>query len=257
MKKNIILLCLIFIVMLFSFASIYVVIEDDYQKYTRHDISTGEDVEVDPRDFPKDNNDNELLKQMAYDYFNLKEQNSHCIGWLNIPDIGYYPVMAYTDNQFYLTHNDQDKYSTNGAIFMNTASEFSFKDTALLHGHKLRSGKMFGNLDYYLQEKFFQNNGMVLVFDGEFFYYYKQYTVFLLKDGVESITQHGLDKDERLEYMTSLYNKSRISLKNGENPNLENQMLFLQTCNYSFEDARLVVGLYATKAIQYEEGMFD
>lgn len=257
MKRNFTIFILSICIMILSFSSLYVVSEEDYQTYTRHDVSTGEDVVVDPRDFPEEDGDEELMKQMAYDYFNLKGENDHCIGWLNIPDMGYYPVMAYTDNQFYLTHDDHDRYFTNGAIFMNTNSLFSFSDTALLHGHKLRSGKMFGNLNYYLENDFFQNNKEVLVFDGKFFYYYKQYTVFLVQDGVESITQNGLNETQRLEYMTSLYNRSRINMKDGENPLLENQMLFLQTCNYSFHDARLVVGLYATKAIQYEEGMFD
>lgn len=237
------------VIVTISFAALYSISTDyEYDTYTR--IVDGEEaVNIDPREFE---DEEDLLVSMAVDYFNVLSANDHIVGWINVPEVGYYPVMAYENNSFYLTHNEYDRYWGNGSIFMNTNSQFSFLDTALLHGHHIRNGKMFGSLVKYKDTKFFQKNDLVLVFDGENYYYYKPYTVFLLKDGVEYLTQNGLSEENRLEYMTSLYRRSSVKMEAGITPNLSEQILFLQTCDYTFTDARLVVGFYKVKTIQYD-----
>ena len=231
-----------------AFAMVYsITVDYEYETYIRIN-EHNEEVEIDPRTFE---DEDELLRQMAYDYFNVKNKNDNLIGWLNVPNIGYYPVMATDNNSFYLNHDEYDKYWGNGSVFMNTESLHSFVDTALLHGHHIRNGKMFGSLVKFKDEKFFQKNDLSLIFDGENFYYYKQYTTFLLKDGEEWIKQHGLNEVEREEYMSSLYRRSMVKMEEGLEPNLKEQMLFLQTCDYTFTDARLIVGFYRVRTIPY------
>lgn len=257
--KNYINIVFSFIILVVAFAAVYCSSTDFiYETYTRVITTTTEIVEeIDPRTFQ---NEDELLKNMVIDFFNIKSKNDHIIGWLNVPNVGYFPVMAYSDNQFYLNHNEYDKYHANGTIFMNTASEFSFSDMALVHGHRLRSGKLFGTLKQYKDKKFFQQNDLILVFDGEYFYYYKPFSVFLVEDGVEYIKQSGLPGEERTAYLESIYKRSTVKMEEGLTPNLEEQILYLQTCDYSFDNARLIVATYRVRTIKYDpeiHGVFN
>lgn len=246
--KNFLNITVATIISLLAFAMVYSISVDYiYDTYIRI-TETNETIEIDPRQFE---DEDELLRQMAIDYFNIKNKNEHIIGWINVPEIGYYPVMAYDNNTFYLDHDEYDRKWGNGSIFMNTESLHSFSDTALLHGHHIKNGRMFGSLVKYKDERFFQKNDVTLVFDGEYYYYYKQYTTFLLKDGKEWLIQHGLNEIEREEYMASLYRRSMVKMEEGLKPDLKEQMLFLQTCDYTYTDARLIVGFYRVKTVKY------
>lgn len=230
-----------------AFAAVYSCVNDyEYEIYI--DRTSTEKTTIDPRELQ---GDDELMKKMARDYFNLKAKNKHVVGWINVPNVCYYPIMMGKDNQFYLNHNEYDRYWPNGSIYMNTASGGSFDDMVLLHGHHLRSGRMFGMLEKFKNKGFFQNNDMTLVFDGTNFYYYKQYTVFLTKDGTRLI-RVGLEPDKRLEYFTGLYKKSMHPMSEGLTPDLTVAMLYLQTCDYTFHDARISVGMHRTRTIPYE-----
>lgn len=241
--RNTVLAALLFTL---AFAAVYSCVNDyEYEIYI--DRTNTEKTTIDPREIQ---NDDELMEKMARDYFRLKSKNKHVAGWINVPNVCYYPIMLGKDNQFYLTHNEYDRYWSNGSIFMNTASGGNFDDMVLLHGHHLRSGRMFGCLEKFKNRNFFQNNDMALVFDGLNFYYYKQYTVFLMKDG-NSLVKHMDDPEKRLSYFAGLYKKSMFPMSEGLSPDLTAPMLYLQTCDYTFHDARISVGMYRTRTVPY------
>ncbi len=230
-----------------ALAAVYSVTEDiPYESYER--IVEEETQVIDAREF---SDAEELLLNMVIDYTNGKKANDNLIAWLNIPNAGYYPIMFGKDNQFYLKHNQYDKYSYAGSIFMNTNSLGSFDNVAQVHGHRMNNGTMFGNLKLYKNKSFFQKNETITVFDGKYFYFYKPYTVFILKDGAEYIKQSGMNFEERLEYMTSLKSRSLVPLQNNINPDLSADMLFLTTCDYSMKDGRLIVGCYRVDKLAY------
>lgn len=192
----------------------------------------------------------ERIGQIANDYFEMKAKNDDTIGWINIPNICYYPVM-YTGDQFYLRRDVNKKYKVSGTIFMNKNSLGTFDNTALLHGHNMKNGTMFGSLSKYTYTDFFQENPCIEVFDGTNLYYYKPYTVLYIKDGVEFIQQQ-YEGEVRTEYFKSLYERSEVKMEEGLEPNFEANMLYLSTCGYLFADCRLVVGAYLVKTVPYQ-----
>lgn len=193
--------------------------------------------------------DEERIGQIANDYFEMKKINNDTIGWLNIPNVCYYPIM-YSGDQYYLRRDVYGNFSYAGSIFMNKNSLGTFDNTALLHGHHMKNGTMFASLRKYTYTDFFQENPCIEVFDGEHLCYYKPYTVLYIKDGVEFIQQQ-YEGEQRTEYFKSLYNRSEVKMEEGLEPTFEANMLFLSTCGYLFEDCRLVVGCYCVKTIPY------
>ena len=171
----------IFFVVFLSFASFYSISTDfEYTVFNSDSskISTPEELKnLDEEDF---------RIKMAKDFFALKKKNKDLAAWINVPNVCYYPVM-YTGDQYYLRKDVDGSYKYSGTLFMSKESNGSFNDTAVIYGHHMNDGSMFGSLKQYEYEKFFSSNPETTVFDGEYFYTYKQYTTVYIVDGKESI----------------------------------------------------------------------
>lgn len=232
------------LVFLLSFGSFYCETTDyEYTLFSMGDTLT------DPNLLDQE----ELIGQIASDYFALKSKNNDVVGWINVPNVCYYPVM-YTGDQYYLRRDVNGNYNYAGTLFMNKHNKGSFKDSALIYGHHMRNGLMFGSLPQYEHEAFFQNNECIEVFDGENLYYYKPYTTLFIQDGKEFITQTGwVNDDERAAYFESLYKRSIVKMEEGLEPDFYQPMLFLQTCEYNFYNSREVVGCYLVKTVPYNK----
>lgn len=238
-KKTIIAMMII----LLSFASFYA-LSTDYE-YTI--FTTSENNVVNPNLLTHQ----QMIGQIASDFFTTKEDHDDLRGWINVPNVCYHPVM-FTGDQYYLRRDINGNYLLSGTLFMSSGSEGSFADTAIIYGHHMRNGTMFGSLKQYEYEEFFQANPCVEVFDGENLYYFKPYTVLYIVDGKEFI-EHDWPSDEaRTEYFKSLYERSDINMEEGLYPDFTKPMLFLQTCEYYFNNCRLVVGCYLVKTVPYE-----
>lgn len=248
MKNRIISVIVAFLIMLLSFASLYIESTDfEYQTYVRVNPDTKKEEIVDTRDMTND----ELTKQMAADYFGIKEINEDVVGFLNIPNIGYYPVVMGEDNQYYLNHDEYGKESKAGIPFMNTACGGTFDDIALIHGHKMKSGAMFGALHKYKDEEFFRTNDYISVFDGKYLYKYKPFSVSVYTDGQGLVTGEPMEGKVRQEYMDDLLSNSFVKPLENETFDLTKQVLLLSTCDYTRENGRLLVAAVMVEKVKY------
>lgn len=187
----------------------------------------------------------------SYEY--MKSVNSDTIGWLNIPNMGSYPVMYCADNSFYLTHSATGQVFENGAIFMNAYNDGDFEDISLIHGHHLRSGGMFGSLKKYKDEWFFNSNDLIEVYDGKNLKYFRPFSVFFYKDGEEYIPASFADDTSKVEYIKSLLDRSMTKFYKEHTIRAENDLMILSTCDYEFEDCRLAVACYEVLSVPKEE----
>ena len=88
---------------------------------------------------------------MAMDLEALREVNEDVIGWIQIPDTAVtYPLLQWTDNDFYLHHTWQQHKNGAGSIFMDYQSAPDFSDfNTIIYGHNMRNGTMFSSLRSY------------------------------------------------------------------------------------------------------------
>ena len=106
-----------------------------------------------------------VILQVLEKYEELYNMNPNLIGWLKIADTNGeevfidYPVMQSPDKEYYLTHNFYQEYDKNGSIFLDPECDVVHRSTNLIiYGHHMKSGEMFGNLDRYSSEEFFENH---------------------------------------------------------------------------------------------------
>lgn len=93
-------------------------------------------------------------------YKTLYNKNKSLIGWIKIADTNIdYPVMQTSNNEYYLTHNYEQKEERNGSIFLDAECDVIDRSTNLIvYGHNMKSGKMFGDLADYSSESFYKKH---------------------------------------------------------------------------------------------------
>lgn len=191
--------------------------------------------------------------QMAEDYFNLKAQNDKTLGWIGIPNIGYFPIMYSGENYFYLKHNQYDQYDPYGALFMNKNSNGVFDYVSYIHGHTDRLGIRLGNLKKYRDKNFFNSNDPIEVFDGKYLYYFMPFTIFERQDGQGDNLQGDLPLDIKQEYINKRIEQSFIKPERGlKQLDINNSFMFLSCCAYFQGITRLDVGFYLLQKVEYD-----
>lgn len=93
-------------------------------------------------------------------YEKLYQKNRKLVGWLKIEgcDIDY-PVMQTSNNEYYLDHNYNQDYDKNGSLFLDKDCTPAFpNDNMIIYGHHMKSGKMFGKLNNYSKQDFWEKH---------------------------------------------------------------------------------------------------
>ena len=94
-------------------------------------------------------------------YVDLYLANKDIIGWITVDDTKIdYPVMQTQSNpEYYLHVNFNNEYSDSGTPFMDANSDiFIPTSNFLIYGHHMDNSRMFGDLDLYKDQTFFEEN---------------------------------------------------------------------------------------------------
>lgn len=170
----------------------------------------------------------------------LKEENENIVAWIDVPNTNIdYPVVKGEDNDFYLTHDIEDKKSIHGSIFMDYRNEVKGDKNLVIYGHYMKDGSMFKDLIKYKEEKFFKDNKDIYIdIDGE----KQRYEIFsvLLTKGDSGYIDIDFDSDQGfLNYIEEI-NKNSLFTRDIDF-NGHEEIVTLSTCSYEFHDARTVV----------------
>lgn len=191
------------------------------------------------------------------DFVELYKTNPDIVGWLKASDIIDYPVVQ-RDNDYYLNHNFNGGRDSNGTLFVNMGNTLDPRDDVILiHGHHMKSGRMFGAMNRYEKEKYLAEHPLVTfrtIYDAEDVYYtpiavfnasmdeddpeYFDVTQILFDDDADS------DGDVRKSaafqaYLDSLKKWSYWEPK--VDVTVDDQLLMLITCSYHHTAGRLML----------------
>ena len=89
-----------------------------------------------------------------------KKITGSMVAWLTIDNTNVdYPVMQGKDNNEYLNKDPFGDYSLAGSIFLDSRNNPEFDDYySLVYGHHMEQGMMFGAIDEYLNEDYFNSH---------------------------------------------------------------------------------------------------
>lgn len=173
--------------------------------------------------------------------FSFKNDDNYVLV-LRIPSIVLYTkVYQYTDNKYYLEHDENGDYNKYGSIFMDYRNSINDKKI-LIFGHNSKSHKTkFSKLEMFLSLEFFNetNNRYIYLESGKSEYKYLVKSILIVDDS----SQHmylNYSKKGWISHINWINNNSiyKSDIKKDSN------ILILQTCLFDNPKGKylLVVG---------------
>lgn len=142
----------------------------------------------------------------------LQEINPDVLGWLTVygTNIDYPLVQDPEGNTKYLDHNAKGEVEGSGALFLDHKNSPDFSDfNTIIYGHHMAKHKMFGDIDEFLNEDFFNTHEF-----GNLIYgnqnHGLQFVAMLQVDGYDSsLYKPGVaGEQERLSYIDHIYERA-------------------------------------------------
>ena len=195
-----------------------------------------------------DDDTSDTLPDILPEYQTLYSLNKRLIGWVKIDDTYIdYPVLQTVNNDYYLNHNFDQEEDKNGSIFLDKDCSIYPRSTNLiLYGHHMRSGRMFGQLNKYSSEKFYEEHKYIqfdtiyekgtyevmYVFRSKI--YEESEIVFKYYQFTDAVSETEFESNMKQMADMSLYDTG-VSAEYGD------ELLTLSTCDYYTSDGRFVV----------------
>ena len=172
--------------------------------------------------------------------------NKDVCAWVTLDNTAIdYPVLQGENILSYINTDVYGNFALAGSIFLDTSNDKTFHDAySLIYGHHMANHKMFGDLDLYEEEDFFNQNttGTLILPDRS--YKLEIFACLLVKSSEEAIfkPERWLDDIDGLltfagDHAMYLHQETIGLLQSDANP----QVLGLSTCSSEFTDARTVI----------------
>lgn len=195
------------------------------------------------------------------EYQELYEQNQDFIGWLRIEGTNInYPVMQTPqDEEYYLYRDFYGEENHNGCLIMDTDSNVGVGDreheyqngsvpstNLIIHGHTMKSGEMFGDLDLYADETYGLEHS-IICFDS--LYEHREYELMavfysqVFYENQDVFKYYKFFQADTGEEFDDWYNNiKQLSLYDtGVTAEFGDEFITLSCCAYHVEDGRFVV----------------
>ena len=88
------------------------------------------------------------------DFDRIREEGKHVRGWLYCAGtVIDYPVVAYSNNEYFLTHDYTGAHNDAGALFFDSRNTTELTgDQLIIYGHHMKDKSMFGSLLEYQKQ---------------------------------------------------------------------------------------------------------
>lgn len=180
------------------------------------------------------------------EYGELFLQNTDMVGWIKIEGANInYPVMQ-TPNEpnFYLKHNFEKEYSDLGTPYVQEDCDIAQSDNLVIYGHHIKGQKMFGALEEYKSQSFYEEHKAVQFDTLTQHNEYKVIAVFkTVAYSAEGYRYYDFVNAENEDEFNAYVEKCKeLALYDtGVTAEYGDRLITLSTCEYSTQNGRLVV----------------
>lgn len=160
-----------------------------------------------------------------------------------------YPVLQGSSNIDYLNTDIYGNFALAGSIFLDSRNDPNFADNySVLYGHHMDKSAMFGDLDKYLDRKFFEANRTGVLMIPKKVYRLRIFASIQTHASDERIFSPDTWRDNAsglLDFAqrnaVNINNEAVNSIKASLNKGEKVKILALTTCSSDFTDARTIV----------------
>ena len=175
------------------------------------------------------------------DFEALWEINPDIIGWIVVEGTSIdYPIVQGSDNEVYLSVTYTGVKNSSGAIFLDCRNSPDFTDwNSVIYGHKMKNGTMFANLSEYKSQSFYEAHPFFTIYTSDSEYQCEVFAAYVTPSVSEAYTLDFASVDTFTQYLEMATSSSLITA--GLTPNALDRIVTLSTCDYTYDDARMVV----------------
>lgn len=172
--------------------------------------------------------------------------NPDVCAWVSLDNTRIdYPVLQGSTNLTYINRDVYGNFALAGSIYLDTRNERDFSDAySLLYGHHMENGGMFGDLDLYKDQSFFDDNKTGMLILPDISYNLEIFACLLVEAGDDTIFDPELWQTD-INGLLSYAKDNSLHLREETINKLEQmdkpQVLSLSTCSTEFTDARTII----------------
>lgn len=177
---------------------------------------------------------------ICVDFAALQQQNPDVIGWLYSPDTPIdLPVVQGENNSHYLYRLLDGSTNANGSLFADyrNASDFSDRNT-IIYGHNMKNGKMFGTLNSYKDQSYFDEHPVIWLLTPQGDYKVELFAGYVTGPASEIYT---LALSDREAAELARQGREQSTFVSPVEFTAGDRILALSTCTYEFDNARYVL----------------
>lgn len=187
-------------------------------------------------------------------------QNSDFIAALQAGEDTVLYVVQGEDNDFYMNHDFYGNYSQAGSAFLDCRCSLEPRDTHfLIHGHNMRNGAVFGDLDSFRKLDYLKKNSVftfAMMYETE---YYVPYAILDISSNEDSKyyfkpTEWNFDTEAAFaEFIEEMRARSFFDIP--VELRADDALLTLSTCSYNYDNGRLLVACRRLRTNETPEEM--
>ncbi|MCL1828957.1 MAG: class B sortase [Oscillospiraceae bacterium] len=174
--------------------------------------------------------DKEEIHEPLFDFDEMRKYIPGITAWIFSEGTAInYPVVQADDNYFYLSRLPDKSSNNMGSIFLDYRNSPDFSDeNILIYGHNMSSGDMFGSLNYYRDQSYYDRHPVLYIFTREADYELTPIAGYILDSAFEIPPISFRDSSDFERYISDI--KSRSVFKSDEEAEFGDRLVFLCTC---------------------------
>ncbi|MDO4543996.1 MAG: class B sortase [Clostridia bacterium] len=191
---------------------------------------------ADPNDY--------VVQRVNINFDQLLSINSDAVAWLYLQDSQInYPVMKapLDDPDYYLDHLYDRSENIVGSLFIDPTTDETFSGrNAVIHGHRMNNGSMFGTLNRYKKQTYYNGNPIMQLYTPAGITDYYVYIFAAYETDISSYYRTVFSDDADFQtYLNECISKSVISTL--VTPTASDSIVTLSTCVLGNDLKRMVV----------------
>lgn len=185
------------------------------------------------------------------DLSSLIKINDDTVGWIKLQNTEVnYPVVQYSDNEYYLTHSFDKSKNSAGWVFMDYRNNYQdIDDNTIIYAHGRLDNTMFGSLKTVLKEEWYTNadNYFINFSTNNYNSLWQIFSIYKIKTTNDYLITNFNNEEDFNEFINTIKNRSIYDFQT--NISSDNKLITLSTC-YN-DEYKLVVHAKLIK-LQYK-----
>ena len=180
----------------------------------------------------------ESFPEVSVDFDALLAEGPDVVGWLWIPDSEIsYPLVQGADNDQYLRRTYNGVPNRSGSIFLDYRCSSDLSDwNTVIYGHNMKNGSMFGSLDAYADQDYFDTHPLLYIFTPDRILKYRVFSAYVTEYDSETYDLSGKDRAAYVQYALD-----SSTVQGGRDQETAAPLLLLSTCTSRTRTERFVV----------------